>query len=61
MFIVSKIDLHENKIDIINVVDEDINYDRLVAYESMIKDALQYGEGNSVKNINEGRIEIYIK
>ena len=61
MFIVTKLIVIDNKIDIVKVVDDDLDFDRLVAYDSMIKNALEAGENCSVKNVSDSRIEIYIK
>ena len=60
MFIVSKVDIIENSIDIVKVVNDNLDYEKLVAYDAMIQDALKCNS-YSVKNINENRIEIYIK
>ena len=61
MFIVSKLTVGDNSIEIIKVVNDDLDFDRLVAYDSMIKNALETGDKYSIKNISDSRIEIFIK
>ena len=61
MFIVTKLTCESNDVEIIETVDEikaDMGY--LVAYDSMIEDALQYDVvQHSIKNITKNRVEIY--
>lgn len=60
MFIVTKLICDDNSVEIIETVDEikkDMGY--LVAYDSMINDALQYDVNeHSIKNITKDRVEI---
>jgi len=61
MFIVSKIDIYENKCTIIKVVEEGTDFDKLIAYDSLLKDALDNKERYSVKNVSGERLEVYTK
>ena len=63
MYIVSKLICDTNDVEIIEVVDE-IAKDMglLVAFDSLIDDALQYDvKEHSIKNIAKNRVEVYYK
>ena len=57
MFIITKIDILNNKSYIVDVVEEEGEF--MEAYESLLIDSDQYLEDHSVKNINKNRVEVY--
>ena len=61
MFVVTKEIVDSHEVEIIEVVDEitrDMGF--LVAYNSMLDDALQYDvQDHSIKSISKNRVEIY--
>ena len=61
MYIVTKLNIITNTVDIIRVVDDGHENDNLIGYDALLKDALEVADGSSVKNISDKRLEIYSK
>lgn len=63
MFVVTKMICESNNVEIVELVDEvtrDMGF--LVAYDSMLEDALQYDvDDHSIKNKSKTRIEVYYR
>ena len=60
MFIVTKLFCYENKTEIVSVVDERLDIDRLLASEALLNSALKDDE-KSIKTISADRFEVYEK
>lgn len=61
MFIVTKLNVFDNTTQVIKVVDDGEEVDKLIAYEALLQDALKNTDHYSIKNINGERVEVYIK
>ena len=62
MFIVTRLNVYNNIVNVIKVVEfDDYTIDKLIAYDALIKDALENKNEYSIKNISGERVEVYNK